>query len=234
MGNPELTPEYSDSYELSYMFISNIINVTPMAFYRKSKDIISNYSYLIDSNITVSTYRNFASGYSYGMDFIISSRALKWWNLSSTFSFYKSKFESNVTNDYSGEEGFSWKANIRSFFTFEELFNLELYYDYTGKRVNASGYNEPSQNLDAAVNKSFFNKKLTIGIRVEDIFKTRKWSSETNGVGVNSFYKTSWDTRGAYLNISYNFGNSDKYYKKSKKTKQNENEKNDVNEESNK
>jgi outer membrane receptor protein involved in Fe transport len=127
-GNPELSPEYSDSYELSYIFISDIINITPVAFYRKSYDIITSYSYIKDTNITYTTYRNSSSGYSYGTDFIISSRALKWWNINSTFSFYKSKYEDNSSSAYSSEEGFSWKANIRSFFTIGDLFNLEIYY----------------------------------------------------------------------------------------------------------
>lgn len=234
MGNPELSPEYTDSYELSYMFISNIVNVTPMAFYRYSKDVISNYSYTIDTNITVTTYRNFSSGYSYGMDFMVSSNALKWWNINSTFSFYKSKYESNVTSDYSGEEGFSWRANIRSSFVFDNLFNIELVWDYTGKKINASGSNVPMQSLDISLNKTFFNKKLTLGIRGEDIFKSRKWGGETNGIGVKTVNNYSWDSRGVFLTLNYNFGNSQDYYKKSKNTKRNENEKNDSNEEGNK
>jgi len=234
MGNPELTPEYTDSYELSYMFISNIVNITPMAFYRYSKDVISNYSYTIDSNVTVTTYRNFSSGYSYGMDFMVSSHALKWWNLNSTFSFYKSKYESNVTSDYSGEEGFSWRANIRSSFIFEDLFNIELVYDYNGKKINASGFNVPMQSLDISINKSFFAKKLTLGIRGEDIFKTRKWGGETNGIGVKTVNNYNWDSRGVFLTLNYNFGNSKDYYRKSKNTKRNDNEKNDTNEEGNK
>lgn len=233
-GNPELSPEYSDSYELSYMFISNIINLTPTAFYRNSTNVISNYSYLNDSNITVNTYRNYGSGYSYGMDFIISSRALKWWNINSTFSFYKTKYDAGLTNDYSGEEGFSWKANIRSFFTFGEIFNLEIYYNYTGKRINTNGFNQPFQSLDISINKSFFKKKLTIGIRGEDLFKTRNWGIESNGTGLKSVYEYKWDSRGVYLNLSYNFSNTKDYYKKSKNTKKNENEKSDANEEGNK
>jgi len=234
MGNPELSPEYTDSYELSYMFISNIVNITPMAFYRNSKDVISNYSYTVDSNVTVTTYRNFSSGYSYGMDFMVSSHALKWWNLNSTFSFYKSKFKSNVTSDYSSEEGFSWRANIRSSFTFEGIINIELNYDYTGKKINATGSNVPMQSLDISVNKSFFEKKLTLGIRGEDVFKTRKWGGETNGIGVRTINNYNWDSRGVFFTLNYNFGNSKDYYRKSKNTKRNENEKSDSNEEGNK
>lgn len=234
VGNPELEPEYSDSYELSYIFISNPINITPVGFYRRTTNVISNYSYIIDTNVTVTTYNNAGSGYSYGMDFIVSSRALKWWNINSTFSFYKIKYDAGLVNDYSGEEGFSWRANIRSFFTIGEIFNLEVYYNYNGKRINSSGFNQPSGSLDISINKNFFRKKLTIGIRGEDLFKTNKWGSETNGVGVKSVYNYNWDSRGVYLNINYNFGNSEDYYKKSRNTKQNENEKSDSNEQGNK
>ncbi len=234
IGNPELEPEYSDSYELSYIFISNPINITPVGFYRRTTNVISNYSYIQDTNTTVTTYKNAGSGYSYGMDFIVSSRALKWWNINSTFSFYKIKYDAGLVNDFSGEEGFSWRANIRSFFTIGDIFNIEVYYNYNGKRINASGFNQPSSSLDISVNKNFFRKKLTIGIRGEDLFKTNTWGSETNGVGVKSVYNYNWDSRGVYLNLNYNFGNSDDYYKKSKNTKQNENEKSDSNEQGNK
>jgi outer membrane receptor protein involved in Fe transport len=234
IGNPELEPEYSDSYELSYIFISNPINITPVGFYRRTTNVISNYSYIVDTNVTVTTYRNAGSGYSYGMDFIVSSRALKWWNINSTFSFYKIKYDAGLVNDYSGEEGFSWKANIRSFFTIGDIFNIEVYYNYSGKRIIASGFNQPRGSLDISINKTFLKKKLTIGIRGEDLFKTNKWGSETNGVGVKSVYNYNWDSRGVYLNLNYNFGNSEDYYRKSKNTKQNENEKSDSNEQGSK
>lgn len=233
-GNPELTPEYTNSFELNYMFISNLINITPILFYRKSTDIISNYNFVIDTNVTVTTYKNSLSGYTYGMDFIISSHALKWWNLNSTFSFYKAKYETDITNDYSGEEGFSWKVNIRSSFTIEKWFNIEVVYQYNGKKINASGYNIPSSSLDIAINKNFFDNKLNLGIRGEDLFKTTKWGGETNGIGVTKNNEYSFSSRGVYLNLSYTFGNSKDYYKKSKNTKKNENEKSDSSEEGNK
>jgi len=231
-GNPELTPEFTDSFELTYSFTSNPVTVTPMLFYRKSYDVISNYSYIVDTNVTVSTYRNLAGGKSYGMDLILNSNAFKWWNLSSSFSFYKSVFEGSITNDYTSEEGYSWQTRIRSTFTLAEIFNIEVDYDYVGKKFNSTGLNMPSQSFDVALSKAFFNRKLNITFRADDVFNTSQWGSETNGIGVKSTYTSHWDTRIMTLNFSYNFGNTDKYYSKSKKTKQNENESQDSNDNS--
>lgn len=49
---------------------------------------MSDYNFITDTNITVTTYRNSAKGYSYGVDLFVSSSALKWWNINSTLSVY--------------------------------------------------------------------------------------------------------------------------------------------------
>jgi outer membrane receptor protein involved in Fe transport len=226
-GNPELLPEFTNSMELSYNYFSTIISATTSIFYRKSYDVITNYSYLIDSITTASTYRNGAGATAYGSDVILRSNAFKWMNLNATFSFYQTKFDGDVLTEFKSEEGFAWRANIRATFTVGELFSLEAYYNYNGKRYNATGFNEPVQNFDISISKKFIKNKMTVSLRAEDIFKTRKWASEKDGVGFKSYSSSTYDSRVVYLNISYNFGNTDKYYQKSKKTKQNENENQD-------
>src|SRR5205085_8321402 len=145
-GNPDLNPEYTNSFELSFMVFAKAFTVTPLLFYRRSTGIISNYSYVVDSTVSLTTYRNAAGSKSYGTDIIINSSALKWANINGTFSFYNTKFDQEAITDYTAEEGFSWKANVRSTFTFSKLFNVELFYQYTGKKINAQGINDPQSN----------------------------------------------------------------------------------------
>lgn len=230
VGNPELKPEFSDSYELSFMFYSNIVTVTPLAFFRQNHDVITSYNYLSDSNITVTTFRNATGSKAYGLDLLLSSRALSWLNLNSTFSFYNTKFDDDPSlTEYSAEEGFSWKGNVRATFTFTNLFNLELYYNYVGKRVTLQGTEEPSSNFDIGISKSFFQDALSVNLRVGDIFDSQKWGQTVNTSQYNMVSDSKWSSRTASLNLSFRFGNTDQYYQKSKKVKQNSNEKNDQN-----
>jgi outer membrane receptor protein involved in Fe transport len=226
-GNASLLPEYTDSYELGHSFFSNIISVSTSFFFRRSFDVITNFTFQNDSGYTVTTYKNGAGSKAYGADLIINSSALKWWTVYSSFSFYKTEFEATSASDFQSEQGFAWKANIRSTISVSDLFSVELYYMYSGKRINATGYNDPMQSFDVSLSKKFFNNKLTLSLRAEDLFDTRKWASVTNGVGVNTSNSNKWNSQMFMLNISYMFGNTDKYYQKSKKTKQNENEKQD-------
>ncbi len=229
-GNPELNPEFTDSYEFGHSFYSNTVTINTSLFFRRSYDVISNYSYQIDSVTTATTYRNASGAKSYGVDLIITSRFVDWWNLNANLSFYNTKFEGSVVSDYAQEEGSGWRGNIRSTFKIGSLFDVEVYYNYSGRRINASGFNEPMQNLDIGIKRSFFNNKLTLTLRAEDIFKTRKWESETSGTGFRNYISGEWDSRLINLSISYRFGNTDKYYSKSKKIKENENEQEDVRE----
>ena len=228
VGNPELKPEYSDSYELSFMFFSPVATITPLVFYRQNHDVISSYNYLQDSIITVTTFRNATGSKSYGLDLLINTRALSWFNLNGTFSFYDTKFDSDPgLTDYASEDGFTWKANIRSTFTFTNLFNLELYYSYTGKKINAQGTEVPTQNFDIGISKSFLNDALTVSLKASDIFDTSQWGQDINTAEYRQTSDHDWSSRQASLNLSFRFGNTKDYLQKNKKVKQNQNEKSD-------
>jgi outer membrane receptor protein involved in Fe transport len=229
-GNPELDPEFTDSYELGHNFYSEYVTVNTSLYYRRSYDVISIYSYQVDSVTTATTYRNAAGSKTFGGDIIISSRISDWWNIYANLGLYNTSFEGSVVSDYATEEGTSWRGNIRSTFSISNLFDIEIYYNYTGRRITATGFNEPSQNLDIGIKRSFFDRKLSISLRAEDVFKTKKWQGESSGTGFTNYYTSEWDSRLFNLSISYRFGNSDKYYSKSKKTKENENEQEDVKE----
>lgn len=227
-GNPELNPEFTNSFELSFMLFTKIITVTPMAFYRQSYDVITNYSSLVDSSVQFTTYRNAAGSKAYGMDLLLSSRTLQWLNLNGTVSIYKTKFDSDaIISDYAEEAGVSWKANIRAYLTLGKLFNFELYYNYTGRRYNAQGYNKPTSTLDMAISKNLLKDKLSISLRASDVFRGQNWGSETRTDEYYTTYSSNYDSRVLFLNISWRFGNTDEYFQKQKKVKQNINESND-------
>ncbi len=227
MGNPDLNPEYTNSYELSYMFFTKAVTVTPLLFYRRTNGIISNYSYLIDSVISLTTFRNAAGSNAYGMDLLINSSSLGWMNLNATLSLYDTKFDQEAITDYSAEEGFSWKANIRASFVIGKLFNIEAFYSYTGKQVNSQGIRRPNSDFDIGISKTLLDDKLTLSLKANDIFRGNNWETQTNGAGYVTSFNNNWDSRQVSLNVSFNFGNTNQQYHQNNKTKRNSNEDND-------
>jgi len=228
IGNPELKPEYTDSYELSFMFFTEPVTITPLLFYRQNHDVISSYNYLIDSVRSVTTFRNATGSKAYGIDLLLNSRAFGWLSLNGTLSLYNTKFDSDpALTDYAAEEGFSWKANIRSTLSFPGWFNVELFYQYTGKKVNYQGKEYPTSSFDIGISKSFFGDAFTVSLRGGDIFKTSKYEQDVHAADYDLNMRQTFSSRRVSLNLSFNFGNTDEQYQKKKKVKQNQNEKSD-------
>ena len=222
-GNPELNPEFSDSYELSFIKYLPWATITPGVFYRYTKNGVSPSRILLDSVTTLTMPINLNSSKSYGGELFINMQPAKFLSLNGTFSYYKtevdaSNFQSGLTNSAS-----SWSARGMSTITLPAEFLLQLTYFYHGKRVTAQGFMEPFQSFDAAVKKDLFDKKLSISLRVNDIFNNAKFRVQFIDPQYSEIFERRRDSRTISLNITYNFGqkDNDKSNKRKKKNEDN-------------
>lgn len=210
IGNPDLKPEYTNSFELSYINYFKFATVTPSVFYRKTDDEISRYRIVTDSNISITTFENLNSSKSYGLDFIVNSQILKWWNVNGNLSFYRSEVNaSNISANLVNETD-SWSARVSSAMNIPDLFDLQLTYFYSGKRISANGSVEPIQSLDAAVKKEFFNRRMSIGFRISDLFNTMKFRILTGDDRYTQVSERRRNSRTAFVTFTYNIGSTEK------------------------
>lgn len=226
-GNPDLNPEFTNAFELSYSLFTPVVTVTPMLFFRQTKDVMSTYSYVIDSNIIMMTYRNARGAKAYGMDLVLGSNPLDWLRLNGTLSLYNTKYDDEPISDYAGEEGFSWRGNLRATLNLGALFNVEMYYNYIGKKIVAQGYNIPRHNFDIGLSRNFIKDKLSVSLKANDVFKTANYGMDLHSSDFSGSHRYTMDSRTISLNFSYKFGNTDEQYQKKKRVRQNTNETND-------
>jgi outer membrane receptor protein involved in Fe transport len=222
-GNPDLNPEYTDSYEMSFIYFLPGISVTPTIFYRRTTDEISRLRTLIDSTRTLVTFVNYAKSESYGGELMVNANPFKWWSFNGTFSYFKRNVDAGNIAVGLENDGTSWTGRALTQVSFPFDFSLQLSYFYTGKRFIAQGYMEPFQSLDAALKKDFFDKKLTIALRVSDIFKTQKFRVHFDDASFAEIRERSRDSRVLFLNVSYNFGEQQKKPERRKRDGRDEN-----------
>ncbi|MCC7157911.1 MAG: TonB-dependent receptor family protein, partial [Ignavibacteria bacterium] len=222
-GNPNLNPEFTDSYELSFIQFLPWATITPSVFYRYTKDEIARTRTLIDSVSTLSTFVNYNSSRSYGGELIVNLQPVDMMSLNGTFSYFRR--EVDATNLQSGlsNKGDSWTARAMSTFKLPADLNLQMSYFYSGRRVSAQGIFEPIQMFDAAVKKDFFGKKLSVTFKVSDLFDQAKFRYNFFDPSFSETSERSRDSRTFFLNLSYNFGQQDKKQDKRKRGN-NENE----------
>lgn len=213
-GNPELQPEYIDSYDLGYSLTKKKIILSASIFHRRTTDVINRIKSYNPDNSSVMTYANIDKSVSTGLESIIIYKPTKW--LKNQLSFngnYIDYTNSDSTVDWSND-GFNWNAKyVLSIDFWKKSALFQLNGNYSAPRVTPQGIILSRTQVDASVEKRLFEKKLSIGFRVTDIFDTKGFRIELNQAGIEQKVDYKWLTRRFYLTASYRFGKLDKKIK---------------------
>jgi outer membrane receptor protein involved in Fe transport len=226
-GNPYLKPEYINAFELSYNKYFPALLVTGTVFYRRINDVINRVFSIIDSVTSITSFDNFATSSSYGLEFILGGSITKWWMINGSISYSKTTVSGNTTQGALENSGDAWSGKMMSSFNFKKLFDLQMSYFYMGKMIQAQGYMNPLQMLDIAIKKDFFRKLASLTFRVSDPFNAMKFSLVSNGSNYNINYNRKRDSRVVYLTLAIRFGSEPMNQQRRQKDQQNENQRED-------
>ncbi len=202
-GNPDLKPQFTNSYELGYLqrFKGGSLNAT--VFYRKVNDMIFRYLETDENDPTIinQMWVNYDDSESYGLELSANYKPLKWWNFNSSFDVFSNKFY--LDNDES--TGTPWNFRINNNFTLLKNLSLQNFFMYRGKFKFVQGEMQPMWRMDLGARYTFMNGKATFTARVSDIFKTFHAEAhvENPSKGIGKF---NWESQTLYVGFSYNFG----------------------------
>jgi outer membrane receptor protein involved in Fe transport len=227
-GNPSLRPEYTDSYELSFIQYLPGTSLTSSFFYRHTNDLISRTREYIDSNTTLTTFANYNTSKSYGAELIFNSQPVTFWNINGSVSYYKTEIDaSNISSAYVNE-GSTWSGRVSSSLFLPYQFSLQLNYFYSGDILAAQATVEPFSSFDASLKKELFGGRLSATLRVSDIFNTLKFRVNINNASnYSELLERKRDTRVFNFGITYKFGEADKNQQRRKRDSNRENQNND-------
>ena len=218
-GNPDLGSEYIHSFEMGFSKFFTSFSLIPSVFYRLTTDKITQYSQLIDSNITLNTSINADKSTSYGAELLINGGFSKNFSLNGSISYFNQQISSdslgdNSSNTFSGRlfAGYNlpWDAGV------------QLTYFYSGKMITAQGQIDPVNTFDISFRKDLFDKKLSVNLRVSDIFNNMKMAGTTTTNSYTMDYSRQRESRVAMLTLSYKFGSESKNKKDRKKKNSND------------
>ncbi len=211
-GNPALMPQFTNSYELGYSTTTGKTTITSTVFYRHSTGIITSISYLIDNNITKTTYENIDKSNSYGLEMTLVQPLASWWRLNANASYFNTEYVSDIMSQNINKSNYSWLAKLNSMMQLPYGIQFQLMMNYNAPVIMPQSKVKAIFTSDVALKKDFMDGKLTMTLRVSDILHSQKNMTETSGT---NFLANSTDLRGsrvAFLGLSYrlfNFKKSD-------------------------
>ena len=221
VGNPNLKPQFTNSYELNYTRQYNKGSVTFGTFYRRVNDNITRSLNIdpLDNNKVELTYTNSKSNNRYGLELSGNHKIAKWWRVNGSFDLYTQK-ESGLANGQQVEvtnNSLNLRANNN--FTASKNLHFQLFAMYRGGGKSIQFKVSPMWMINSGASLNVLKGKGTISFRVNDIFKGMKFKfTSTNPYPQSGEFH--WESRTAYLGFIYNFGGG-KYKARTHKTRDN-------------
>lgn len=210
-GNPDLTPEYSNAYELNYIKNWKDHTLSVSGYYRTTEDVIERISYN-QGNIMFTTFENVASESSAGLEIIGKNRLFKVLDLTTTLNLFYYKLDdfSYTINGQQitgkADENFSWNARMTASTMLPWGVTFQATGRYNAKRIVAQGHREPNYSIDLGLRKSF-NQNWSLSVNVRDLMDSRGWHTVTSD---RNFYRDSESRHGGRrfgFTLTYSFGN---------------------------
>lgn len=216
-GNPDLLPEYIDSYELSSIlkFGQNTFSVD--AYYRITNNKIERIrsKYEERDNVFLSTYENVGKDYSLGVELMLGLEIAKWWHLDVMGNIYDYKVEGEYEYVSDGEtrvadfseSSFNWNSRLNNTIRLGKSTRLQLNGMYNSPTVSAQGERDGFFMTNLALRQSFLKNKIAATLQVRDVFGTMSHSSTYEGDGFYSWYDFQPNTPLVSLTLSFKINN---------------------------
>lgn len=198
-GNPNLVPEFTQSFEMSYMkrFKGNN-SILASVYYKHTDNLITRYIEQVTdpvsgSAVLINSYINANSSYSTGLELTSINYLTKWWDISTNLNLYNSKVNTGNVTAAQQDAMWSWFGKFNSNFKLPSDFSIQLsamYQSKTNLPVNTNqgmmgppgmqaqsasqGYIKSFYGVDIAVKKTFLkDNAASVTLSVSDIFRTR-------------------------------------------------------------
>ncbi|MCW3465643.1 outer membrane beta-barrel family protein [Chitinophaga nivalis] len=230
-GNPELKPEFTNSFELSYLKdIAHKHNILVSLYYRNTNNAITDFYVDTTLNLNGQTQRvllsypiNANTRNSYGAEITLRSQLTSYWDLTTNVNLAQTKINASGNGDNLSNQGFIWFGKVNSNTKLPWNLTLQIAGEYESRQILPQGQREPSWSIDAAIKKDLLkNKALSISLGINDIFNSDRNLSYTNTAFSEQENYRKRLTRELRLNATWRFGKLDTHLFKRKSNKSKE------------
>jgi outer membrane receptor protein involved in Fe transport len=207
-GNPELKPEYIDSYELNFQQQLKKSFISLELYYRKTNNLISNFTETIGGDTTLSTYKNLKYDNSIGIELSANLNINKWWKLNLSGSgFYYQILQQNAFGVDNSRQSFNYTFRFDNSFSLKSKTRFQFTGFYRGASITAQGETKPMFFSNFAVRQDFLKDKLTLTAQIQDIFGSAGWKFTQDTETIKSNVNFTREPRVVTIALTYRLNN---------------------------
>ena len=209
-GNPALKPEFATSLELGMQKYWKTSSLTTSIFYNRTKDVVEDITQIQANGVTLTMPMNINTSTKYGMELIGTISPQKWVKINANVSFFQDMMSALPEQNIQGSQLFSWNSRLNlSFFPWKSG-SFQVIGNYNAPSRNIQEYHKEQYYADASFRQDFLKNKLSLSIRLTDVFNTRTFYETTNGNGFTTESMRYRESRVFYVGLQMQLNNYNK------------------------
>ena len=206
-GNPELEPEYTDSYEVGIMKSYGKSFISLEGFYRVTNNLITQVTELGEDGIFYINTENLNNDYSLGSEIMGNLNIDDWLIFNTSFSLYRYRIEGEILGESIDRKSTNYTGRLNTTVKFSPSSRLQLTGYYRGPSVSAQGERSSFFFTNVAYRQDLMKDKLTATLGLRDVFGSMKYERISTGADFYDVYKRERESQVLTLTLSYKINN---------------------------
>lgn len=206
-GNPDLKPEYIDSYEAGIQFPWKRNFVSLEAYYRITNNKIERIQQVYSPEVTLHTFDNIGKDYALGIEFMSNVDLFPWWNVRLMGNLYDYRIKGVLFNESFDENSFNWDLRFNNSLSLGKRSQIQLNLIYNSPTVSSQGHREGFASVNLGVKYDLIPRTFIATLQVRDLFATSKYEFSTTGPDFNRYNYFSMDAPIVMINFRYFINN---------------------------
>ncbi|MCZ7558458.1 MAG: TonB-dependent receptor family protein [Bacteroidia bacterium] len=213
-GNPEITPEYIDSYELGVQTHIGTSLLSAELYHRVTHDKIEFVRSVYRDNITLRTVQNIGQEIATGLELMLNVDVFTFWDVYLLGNLYNNRIEGALNGEDFSRERFTWNTRLNNTFTLAPGTLLQANVSYNSPSVSAQGRTEGYVVTNIALRQEFLGGRLFATLDVSDVLRTAERESSASGPDFTAYSYELEEAPVAMLTLRYVIGSNGKERKR--------------------
>ena len=201
-GNPDLQPEFTDSYEITSIYILGPASINFGVYHRYTTDVIERIT-TFENNVSTTKPENIGTNRATGIEFNAKYSPAKWLTLNGDFNYNQFKrdgnFESTVF-DFSNDQ---WTSKLMTKIKLPSDFDLEMTGNYQSSYQTVQSDVSDMLFMDLGLRKNIMKGKAVLNLSVRDLFASRVDESQ---IAQASYEVYNRRQRGTFVALGFSYG----------------------------
>jgi iron complex outermembrane recepter protein len=202
-GNPYLQPEYVNSFELTHLYFKKDFSLNSTIFYRNIQNSVARVRQIIGGDTTLTTFQNLNQNNSYGIELIASHRLTKWLRTNGNMSVFQSDIQGQTPAGDFNRSNLSLTARLNFQVKASKDLAIQFSTNYRTPLLTPQGKVSTIYTSDLGAKYDAWKGKLSINLKINDIFNTQQQTIFTDGLGFSAINFKKNETRYLMLGIQY-------------------------------